>query len=262
MKRAGEETSEQQAIAAILPGKKEGPDDNAAEDEIHVVFSTGCSTFQDWQSYVFFYHALKSGQKGTVTRIASGCKEEDAETLKRLHKEQIEIMSPNFQLHLTPEYSRVKPRVKFKYFNKPFGLNHWMEHVLGYPDRPKNDDAMVVVLDPDMMLLRPFNSKDFSSSTEIWRPTKSSLPLRLKVEHGSPFGQQYGFALQWKDKVNMTYVANGEPSRVETIDRQEARDHYIVGPPYIGEHCPFMMLGLAVMPLLRALPYLLIRSSL
>lgn len=211
--------------------------DSAAAGDIHVIFSTGCSTFQDWQSYVFFYHAYKSGQKGTVTRIASGCKEKDAEILKRLHKEQIEIMSTNFRLHLTPEYSRVKPRINFKYFNKPFGLKHWMENALGYPDKPENDDAMVILLDPDQIILRPF-TKDFTSSTEVWKPTNSRVPLRLKVEHGSPFGQLYGFGIQWKTKVNITYVTGGEPSRVSTMSDQEARDHYSLGPPYIGKRSP------------------------
>ena len=86
-----------------------------------VIFSTGCSTFQDWQSYIFFFHAFKAGQPGHVTRIASGCSPEEAEDLKRLHKQRIEIMSDRFHLHLTPEFSKVKPGVKFKYMNKPYG---------------------------------------------------------------------------------------------------------------------------------------------
>jgi hypothetical protein len=46
-----------------------------------MVFSTGCTTFQDWQSYVFFFHALQAGQPGQVTRIASGCTPKEAEEL-------------------------------------------------------------------------------------------------------------------------------------------------------------------------------------
>jgi len=220
--------SKQRITSTIKPGT----DDH--EQEYHLIFSTGCSLFQDWQSYVFFFHALKSGQKGRVTRIASGCRDEDIEAMKQLHKEQIEIMSDRFYLHLTPEFATVKPGLRFKYFNKPFGVRHWMEHVLGFPDNPENSNAIVILVDPDQILLRPFTN-DFTNSSEVWRPTPtSSIPMRNKVEHGSPFAQQYGFGLQWKTKVNMTHVAGGQPSRIDGMDMDEARMHYSVGPPYIA----------------------------
>eukprot|EP00542_Grammatophora_oceanica_P020431 CAMPEP_0194039796 /NCGR_PEP_ID=MMETSP0009_2-20130614/11893_1 /TAXON_ID=210454 /ORGANISM="Grammatophora oceanica, Strain CCMP 410" /LENGTH=538 /DNA_ID=CAMNT_0038682743 /DNA_START=101 /DNA_END=1717 /DNA_ORIENTATION=- len=203
------------------------------EPEYHVIFSTGCSTFQDWQSYVFFYHAWKSGQQGNVTRVASGCSDKDAETLRTLFKEQIEIMAPGrFHLHLTPDYSRIKPKVNFKYFNKPFGTRHWMENALGFPDKPLNEDTIIILLDPDQVILRPFTN-DFSGPAEVWKPTHSKIPHRIKVEHGAPFGQQYGFAMQWKNKVNATYVAQG-PTRLTTMDDAEAQGHYLVGPPYVA----------------------------
>ena len=41
------------------------------EDNLHVVFSTDCTFFQDWQSLVMFYSAVAIGQKGPITRIAS-----------------------------------------------------------------------------------------------------------------------------------------------------------------------------------------------
>ena len=56
-----------------------------------------------------------------VTRIASGCSQEDAEMMQRLHKEQIEIMTPcnNFHLQLTPDFSMEHGGPKpYKYFNK------------------------------------------------------------------------------------------------------------------------------------------------
>lgn len=204
------------------------------EQEYHLIFSTGCSLFQDWQSYVFFYHALKSGQQGRVTRIASGCNENDAKVLTNLHKEQIEIMSDRFHLHLTPDYSTVKPGLKFKYFNKPFGVRHWLENVLGFPENPKNEDAIIILLDPDQIVLRPFTN-DFTGSTESWRPTPNSgVPMRYKVDHGVPFAQQYGYGLQWKTKVNVTNVAGGKPSRIHTMNMEEAKGHYAVGPPYLA----------------------------
>ena len=40
----------------------------------HMVFSTSCSPQQDWESFVFFYHAYKVQQSGSVVRqTKSGC---------------------------------------------------------------------------------------------------------------------------------------------------------------------------------------------
>ena len=45
------------------------------KDDIHIVFSTDCSPYQDWQTLVLFHSATVVGQKGSITRIASGCDE-------------------------------------------------------------------------------------------------------------------------------------------------------------------------------------------
>jgi hypothetical protein len=203
----------------------------------HVIFSTGCSPFQDWQSYVFFFHAWKSGQQGNVTRVASCGNDKDAATVRMLHDTQIKIMAPErFSLHITPEYSAlVKPPLKYKFFNKPFGVLDFLENVMKYPSAEAtetHDDTIILLLDPDQMIIRPFTN-EFAYSTEVWRPTKSKIPIRTKVEHGSPFGQQYGFGMQWKTKVDATYVANGT-TRVSDMDMEEARGHYVLGPPYIA----------------------------
>ena len=99
--------------------------------QYQLIFSTGCNAFQDWQSYMFFFHAAKvlkaakppySCTENThVTRIASGCTNEDADLMRKVHKEQFDIMTPrkNFHLHLTPDFSYVHGGTKeYKYFNK------------------------------------------------------------------------------------------------------------------------------------------------
>ena len=97
--------------------------------EYHVIFSTGCSRSQDWQSYVFFYHAQKSGQLGTITRIASGCTHQQKRDLTSYHNQKIRTISPRFKIHFTPDYSNVRKDADYKYFNKPFGVKHWMLRV-------------------------------------------------------------------------------------------------------------------------------------
>ncbi|MCU0649934.1 MAG: hypothetical protein MUF00_18225 [Gemmatimonadaceae bacterium] len=56
----------------------------------------------------------------------------------------------------------------FKYFNKPFGVRHWFEKVLGYPDNHElYHNSVVILLDPDRILLRLF-TRDFSHSSKLW----------------------------------------------------------------------------------------------
>jgi hypothetical protein len=99
--------------------RKEEDATHATKDSYHTVFSTGCSTFQDWQSYVFFYHLLHSGQEGPVTRIASGCSDEDAQTLQEIFEKEIAVMAPGrFRLHFTPDFSHMKPGKNFKYVRR------------------------------------------------------------------------------------------------------------------------------------------------
>jgi len=38
-------------------------------DDIHVVFSTGCNYFQHWQAEVLLHSHLKVGQRGQITRV-------------------------------------------------------------------------------------------------------------------------------------------------------------------------------------------------
>lgn len=92
------------------------PNEDATYDlskqQYHVIFSTGCSDKQHWQSYMLFYSMVTSEQTGQVTRIASGCSELESKQLDLIHKTQIEPMGMDmpykgksrFHLHMTPEF--------------------------------------------------------------------------------------------------------------------------------------------------------------
>ena len=86
---------------------------------IHTVFSTGCTTFQHWQSELVLFSHWKSGQKGPITRLVSGCHKsdkgeigggntvggrlDDTVPLETLQKSS----HPNFALHVTPNFEQV-----------------------------------------------------------------------------------------------------------------------------------------------------------
>lgn len=71
-------------------------------DAVHVVFSTDCSAYQDWQTLVVFHSAKVVGQKGSITRIASGCDEAKQLELTKLYK----TLHPEYSVHFTPDFKK------------------------------------------------------------------------------------------------------------------------------------------------------------
>uniref|UniRef100_A0A7S4ITT2 Uncharacterized protein n=1 Tax=Odontella aurita TaxID=265563 RepID=A0A7S4ITT2_9STRA len=210
-------------------------------EKYHIVFSTDCSAYQHWQSYVLFYSALKVGQEGFVTRIASGCSDKDGKAELEWHNKHIRgPMSDKFGLHLTPHFSSVKKDGEvvgdYEFFNKPFGLRHWMEHGEGMgintnTGAMKNEDMIIVLLDPDQILLRPFTD-DFSNDDEVLIHNSRKENRKFKVEHGAPFAQLYGLGARWQ-KFNLDVIA-GKDSPAKEVSSQYANRHYPAGPPYLA----------------------------
>jgi len=94
-------------------------------DEFHVVFSTDCGSYQDWQSEVVYHSATLAGQPGRITRIASGCTAAEAAKLRARHAEP--DLAGRFLVHLTPHFSTDGDSGKdYKFYNKPYGLRHWL----------------------------------------------------------------------------------------------------------------------------------------
>ena len=247
--------------------------------QYHLVFSTACSQSQDWQSYLFFYHVYTSGQPGNVTRIVSGCRTAHEEASMR-EWFRTTIQEPmkgqdRFHIHFTPDYGQyLKPQVRpYKYFNKPLGTLHWMEHALGYSyttlqtqtvkyaaatntknpatrekqtatihttmakENPQHDDTIVILLDPDQIILEPFVNNDFSH--DGWKFLGAKESPQTAIRHGAPMGQMYGFSLQWKKQVNTSQLLGplvdlDGPSPVDQLTHNQAQKSYIVGPPYIA----------------------------
>jgi hypothetical protein len=200
---------------------------------LHVVFSTSCHDQMNWESFVFFYHAWKVKQPGTVTRIASGCNDEEAEKLTDFHETSIKTMSDRFYLHLTPDFSkqRLKEKFSYKYMNKPFGLRSWMEVVLQMNSTSRSkgvEDGVVILMDPDMVLLRPL-LHDFSKEDVIWVEEE---PRFTMVKHGHPIAQQDGYLDSKWMKINGTFIT-GDPNIGRPKDT-EGPIHWNTGPPYLA----------------------------
>jgi hypothetical protein len=208
----------------------------------HVVFSTSCSYQHDWQSYLFYFHAMLHNQPGDVTRIVSGCDDEQEKIMRELHEKQFSIMNPNFLIHFTPEFGKQLEGVSFqqtKYWNKPFGLKHWLEHRFGYRYEgdisTQFDDDIVVLVDPDMLMQRPFVNDFTKFPNSLWNKYYQEHPEQLlkKVTQGHPAAQDYSFGSSWlrAAESNLTYVV-GPDSPVHQVTQEEADSVYAAGPPY------------------------------
>ena len=220
-----------------------------------MVFSTSCSPFQNWQARAFFYFARKVRQPGTVTRLVSGCTDQEAADLQKIHKDRvIPLAIPGlqaFEMHVTPAFDDSSGGDQ-KYWNKPNGLLHWMEESLGFDHTKadtshRDDDAIVILLDPDMMLLRPITS-DVSHKNYVggWVETKNTKqhvvdntsPVDYEhnvVRHGHPHAQQYGFGNGWLTSLNgrlIEVVGPGSPAL--DVKMEDAGDYYAAGPPYVA----------------------------
>ena len=211
---------------------------------IHVVFSTSCHEEQSWQSYLFFYQAMIKKQYGTVTRIVSGCDQDQEAKVTKEFNEHISTMSNYFKIHFTPEYGRL-PRQdysKTKYWNKPFGLKHWLESQFGYDFEggvlsTSVDEDIIVLVDPDMLIQRPFDNHFPEYMPDLWigHVYKNGEPISDKVSHGKPFGQSYSFGAAWLKQVqsDLSYIV-GPNSPVHNVTDREARKVFSAGPPYIA----------------------------
>lgn len=203
---------------------KEGPG-------YHVVFSTDCSAFQRWQSYLLFYSAFKVHQPGIVTRIASGCNSEEEKREQLFHEMISNTMSSSFKLHLTPHFSTVKDDTgkdtgtEYKFFNKPYGLLHWLEH----SDETIEDDDIVILLDPDQVFTRPITN-NFSNLEHNILVGKTP---KTKVEHGSPFAQKYGLGAKWRE-FNLETITNSSDTPARKVSSKMGMERYPAGPPYLA----------------------------
>jgi hypothetical protein len=202
-----------------------------SDDDVIVIFSTDCSPYQDWQSLVLFHSAKRVKQKGNVIRIASGCTEEqqkkltdiyyklyqgyyyahftpdfkkDAKTKKKctilffltLFVHFISCLEFFFSFHSLPYHSVANsgPSCSFlfidDFYNKPWGLKHWLEN----SEHPIPDNAIIALLDPDMIFLRPLTpyikSQPYIISKRI--PKDEIID---RIGEGHPVSQQYGLGI-------------------------------------------------------------------
>jgi hypothetical protein len=211
--------------------------------EYHVVFSSGCNLQQHWESYVFFYHAFKVNQPGNVTRLVSGCTEDEEQELRQFHEEKIRTMSERFHVFFTPNFGGGGPfEADYKYNNKPNSVYLWMKETLGMDQRNRNrtndvEDGIIFLLDPDMILLRPI-LHDFSGQEMIYASAAKEGAFRpfgngtRVVQHGMPIAQQDGYLTSEWMNFNASHITQG--GKFPSFHPLEGELLWNSGPPYLS----------------------------
>ena len=220
-------------VAALVPPPPPPPPPSRPRDHVHVIFSTDCEYYQDWQTLVLFQSALIVGQDryGPVTRIASGCSAEKQAELTNLYKALHPGLS--FSVHFTPDFKHDSAtNRKYAFYNKPWGLKHWLDH----SSPPVPEDEVVVLLDPDMVFLRPITARIRGQQNNIHKRRYKPESLQELVSVGKPVAQEYGLGAPWTNdqhlKFNRSKVCPpGSPCL--STQKQFGEEHFSVGPPYL-----------------------------
>ena len=235
------------------------------QQNYYMLFSTGCTPFQNYQALAFFYFARKVEQPGTIIRLVSGCTDAQAADLHTIHETRVvpmQLSHQKFEMHVTPDFG--SGTGDQKYWNKPHGILHWMEVALGFEHTVNTttntktskahalDDAIIIIVDPDMMLLRPITSNfDTTNYVGRWVSSKNvrhhqaedTTPVdytRDHVRHGHPYAQKYGFGAGWLTSLvgeagdNKLIEIVGPQSPALDVSIPDAADYYPAGPPYVA----------------------------
>jgi len=234
---------------------KMGDDD---DENLHIIFSTECNQYQDWQSLLVFYSAWSVSQKGHITRIVSGCDEAKQESLKQLYAD----MYPNNFVHFVPDYRLAEEyklidkvraedpdaESEYRFFNKPYSVKHWLENM----ENPVENGTIIALIDPDMIFLRPLTTRVKGENVlhmQAYVDNGLDQEPPERVQQGQPAAQLYGLGSSWtvapkdfvddygntkKGNFNRTDIC-GPQSPCNFITSEEVDMHYAVGPPYIIE---------------------------
>jgi hypothetical protein len=123
--------------------------------------------------------------------------------------------------------------------NKPYGVLHWMENVLGMNQKDNHTDELrdgiVMLMDPDMILLRPL-LHDFTHQNVLW--AEDAPPATTVVRHGYPMAQQDGYMTSEWMQFNASYITNTPEGSYKGAEWESGPRLWNSGPPCKSYPCP------------------------
>jgi hypothetical protein len=101
-------------------------------------------------------------------------------------------------------------------------------------DRRVEDD-IVILMDPDQILLRPI-LHDFSDvDNHLWVTKGSEPPTTFKVRHGYPMAQQDGYLNNQWMSLDTAHITNRTEGDYLPLPKSEDGPlHFNTGPPYLA----------------------------
>lgn len=218
---------------------------------VHIVFSTDCSRFMQWQSLVLLDSAARVGQRGVVTRLVAGChessskaslsREEVLRTHARLHSSYPFVTHIHFTRDFNSDFHPKAAKAYFRFANKPMSILDWLEH---HGDEFKenhahnDEDVLVVCIDPDFVFLRPLDLWTLAQTTngDPWDDRATVRNMR-----GKPTAQQYGLGAKWLE-FHLDQIC-GRDSPCLRVTREDVLKYYNCGPPYVLHWLDFRALA-------------------
>eukprot|EP00636_Phaeomonas_parva_P003080 CAMPEP_0118851420 /NCGR_PEP_ID=MMETSP1163-20130328/877_1 /TAXON_ID=124430 /ORGANISM="Phaeomonas parva, Strain CCMP2877" /LENGTH=499 /DNA_ID=CAMNT_0006783767 /DNA_START=168 /DNA_END=1667 /DNA_ORIENTATION=+ len=208
----------------------------------HIIFSTDCSSYQNWQSEFLAWSAVRVGHQGPVTRIASNCDDDEKAKLQARY-EDLDV--GGLRVHFADQSALMGNNNYYKYFNKPSGLLHWLKN-----DARLHGNEVIALLDPDMILMKPFQAhispeRDFTRTIENGIYTPDDAPRR--TVDGRPVGAAYGLGAKWLEFKRDYICGPGSPCVSDWDDAgpktKEAVAKFAVGPPYMATRNDFVKIS-------------------
>ena len=174
---------------------------NGTYDDVHMVVTTGCSGYQNWQFETLLYSWSEIKQPGRFTRIIAGCKTEEEK--QKANTTAIPNIDNRISFYFVKDYSPDKKSGgrPFWYFNKPFGFNEWLNDASNIIY-----ESVIILIDPDMIILKPFlfhikaEAEKVAQELALTTPEKQDGKPRVRdlwVRKGHPVSQKYGIGAKW-----------------------------------------------------------------
>eukprot|EP00040_Diaphanoeca_grandis_P041302 m.262783 g.262783 ORF g.262783 m.262783 type:complete len:575 (+) comp46962_c0_seq1:24-1748(+) len=239
----GNNADETETFAKRWPPSKTLQLEDWDDENLQIVFSTGCSRYQQWQADLLFFTHRLVGQKGKLTRLVSGCENHDTIYWGGISQDSFNTSilnrmadEPKYKVHVTPHFEGSN---KCPFVNKPYSVHHWVEH----GNHGNLDDQVVVIIDPDEMMMSQLSLLDrklFSASNLFSSPTSKVSPVQPR----RPVSQYYQIGSSWvkthdtkpwvteRGHTRLTESLCGKDGECSRATEKEVWDHFSAGPPY------------------------------
>ncbi|ETO32714.1 hypothetical protein RFI_04403 [Reticulomyxa filosa] len=224
------------------------------KDDVHIVFTSSCSGYQNWQAENLLYSWARIQHPGRITRVIAGCQTEEDKA--RANRTAVPNPENRIQFFFVPDYTPSRSKVlleitfviiivvdwvcvdvsyrPFLYFNKPYGMLRWLKEMTKnaqVQEERELYESFVICVDPDMILMRPllFHLRDVAHAFAKERGMQEQDYDKVWLRKGHPVSQKYGIGPKW---TLWGHCPMDRPGCAK-VDEKVAWNHYSVGPPYM-----------------------------